>query len=66
MISHRMGMASAESPRKIDLRDDNSDHGPMLLQNALGSRGPEMHPQEFVRLVGCCDSTKHEVAHRLH
>jgi hypothetical protein len=27
--------------------------GPMLQQAALGSHGYDIHPQQFVRLVGC-------------
>ena len=66
MISPRMGAASAEFLQEKDARDDNGDHGPMSHQDALGSHGAEMHPQKFVRLVGCYDSTKHGAARRLH
>jgi hypothetical protein len=32
--------------------------GPMLQQGAMGAHGHEMHPQEFVRLIGCSDQRK--------
>lgn len=38
--------------------------GPMPQQDAADSHGHEMHPQGFVRLVGCHDSTAAETAHR--
>jgi hypothetical protein len=66
MISRRVDTAPAEFPQKRVVLADNGDHGPMSRQDAVGSHGPEMYPQKFVRLVGCHDSRKHEVAHRLH
>jgi len=32
--------------------------GPMSQQGTLGAHGHEMHPQEFVRLIGCSDQKK--------
>jgi hypothetical protein len=32
--------------------------GPMSQQGSLGAHGHEMHPQEFVRLIGCSDQKK--------
>jgi len=66
MIPDRVGTAAAEFLQKIDILADNGDHGPMSHQDALGSHRFEMHPQKFVRLVGCHDSRKHEVGYRLH
>jgi hypothetical protein len=34
--------------------------GPMSQQGSLGAHGHEMHPQEFVRLIGCSDQKKQE------
>ena len=65
MISRGTGTASAEFPQERDVRD-NGDHGPMSQQDAVGAHGPEMHPQKFVRLVGCHESARREVGHRLH
>jgi hypothetical protein len=58
MISRRLGAAPAEFPQKRDVLADNGDHGPMSQQDAVGSHGHEMYPQEFVRLVGCHGSRK--------
>ena len=66
MISRRVGAAPAEFPQKRDVLADDGDHGPMSQQDAVGSHGHEMYPQEFVRLVGCHGSGKHEVTYRLH
>ena len=66
MISLRVGAAPAEFPQKRDVLAENGDHGPMSQQDAVGSHGHEMYPQEFVRLVGCHGSGKHEAAYRLH
>ncbi|RXH11082.1 hypothetical protein [Bradyrhizobium guangzhouense] len=46
------GRASAEpSPAKLD----EARCPPMSHQNS-GSHGYEMHPQQFVRLIGCHDA----------
>jgi hypothetical protein len=66
MISSRAGAAPAEFPQKREVLADKGDHGPMLQQDAVGSHGHEMYPQEFVRLVGWHGPGKHEVAYRLH
>jgi hypothetical protein len=34
--------------------------GPMSQQGAMGAHGHEMHPQEFIRLIGCSDQKKQE------
>jgi len=65
MISHRVNMAPAKFPQERDVPLDNGDHGPMSQQDAFCSHGPEMHPQKFVRLVGCHDSHKDKGAYRL-
>jgi hypothetical protein len=65
MISRRVG-AAPEFPQKRDGLADKGDHGPMSQQDAVGSHGHEMYPQEFVRLVGVMVSGKHEVTYPLH
>jgi hypothetical protein len=47
---------------------DGSAQGPMLRQSVFGSHGYDIHPQKFVRLVGCHQSSaeKYEVARPLH
>lgn len=32
--------------------------GPMSQQSPLGAHGHDMHPQEFVRLIGCSDQSR--------
>jgi hypothetical protein len=32
----------------------------MSQQGSLGAHGHEMHPQEFVRLIGCSDQKKQD------
>ena len=58
----------AEYPQKRDMIADCGVQGPMSQQDAVGSHGHEMHPQKFVRLVGCHDSDagKHPVTGHLH
>ena len=55
----------SEFPKK---KDEIADCGPMSLQDAGDCHGHEMHPQKFVRLVGCHESSlgSHEDEHRLH
>jgi hypothetical protein len=68
MTASNMGAVPAEFSRKKDGITDGGAQGPMSQQDAEGSHGHEMHPQKFVRLVGCHDlnAGKHEGAHRLH
>jgi hypothetical protein len=58
----------AKSSQKRDMVADCGAQGPMSQQDAVGSHGHEMHPQKFVRLVGCHDSDpgKHQVTGHLH
>ncbi len=64
MISNT-GSVPAEFPQKKDVI---ADHGPMSQQNAADCHGHEMHPQKFVRLVGCHESAagKYQGVFRLH
>ena len=40
--------------------------GPMSQQDAADCHGHDMHPQKFVRLVGCHELAQDQAAHRLH
>jgi hypothetical protein len=68
MIASNMGAVAAEFPQKRDGIADGGAQGPMSQQDASGSHGYEMHPQKFVRLVGCHDlnAAKHQAANHLH
>jgi hypothetical protein len=68
MMSSNMGSIRTEIPQETDVIADGEPQGPMLQQDAVGSHGHEMHPQKFVRLVGCHDSNaaKHEAEYPLH
>ena len=61
MISPGVGAAPAEFPQKRDVLAENGDHGPMSQQDAVGSHGHEMYPQE----LGCHDlnAATHKCAH---
>jgi hypothetical protein len=65
MIPSDVGPMPAELPPNKGLVAD-CGVGPMPQQDAAGAHGHEMHPQKFVRLVGCHDSTtgKAEIPHR--
>jgi hypothetical protein len=65
MTTSQVVRVSAEFPQKKAVIAECSAQGPMSQQNA-GSNGHEMHPQKFVRLVGCRESNvgQHEGAHR--
>jgi len=56
----------AEFPQEKDVIA--AECGPMSLQNAADCHGHEIHPQGFVRLVGCHEpnSASHEDQRRLH
>jgi hypothetical protein len=69
MVASNMGVVPADLPQKRrDVIADCGAQGPMSQQDAADSHGHEMHPQKFVRLVGCHESNagRHEIAHRLH
>jgi hypothetical protein len=62
-----MGAVPAELPQKRVATADGNQ-GPMSQQDAAESHSHEMHPQKFVRLVGCHDLSagKHEAGRHLH
>jgi hypothetical protein len=64
MIASRMGAVPAELPQNKVETADGGAQGPMPQQDVAGSHGHEMHPQKFVRLVGCHDlnAGKHQAA----
>ena len=59
---------SVEIPQEKHAIADCGVQGPMSLQDAADCHGHEMHPQKFVRLVGCHESNtaSHEDTCRLH
>jgi hypothetical protein len=67
MNTSNLGLVPVEFPQKQDLIDGGVQR-PMSQQDAADCHGHEMHPQKFVRLVGCHESNagRHEAGHRLH
>jgi hypothetical protein len=67
MITPNLVPLGAEPPQKSDMTTGCGPQGPMSQQDA-GSHGHEMHPQKFLRLVGCHESGAgtHGEARRLH
>jgi hypothetical protein len=53
MIASNPSRAPAELQQKKDPIADGGAQGPMSQQNAADCHGHDMHPQKFVRLVGC-------------
>jgi hypothetical protein len=60
----KLPSASARLPHKKPA----GNCGPMCQQSPLGAHGYDMHPQEFVRLIGCSDKGKQkdETIENLH
>ncbi len=52
----------------LNNKSSRANCGPMTQQGSMGAHGHEMHPQGFVRLIGCHESSrrKDEAAPRLH
>jgi hypothetical protein len=68
MVASNMGSVPVEFPREKHVIADAAQ-GPMSQQDAADCHGHEMHPQKFVRLVGChaTNAGSREAAHhRLH
>lgn len=69
MTTSHVGPVPVELPQNKGLIADSgapgSDQGPMSQQDAADCHGHEMHPQEFVRLVGCHES-RHRAEDHLH
>ena len=68
MIVSRMGAVLAELPQERVAPADCGAQGPMPQQDAAEAHGHEMHPQKFVRLVGCHDlnAGKHDAGWHQH
>ena len=68
MIMSSVSQAPAEFPQEKHTTADGGTSGPMSQQGAADSHGHEMHPQKFVRLVGCheLNAGRHEAGYRLH
>jgi len=66
MTTSNLSRIPAEPQQKKDSIADGAAQGPMSQQNAADCHGHDMHPQKFVRLVGCHESNvgQHESAHR--
>jgi hypothetical protein len=60
MIASNLSRVSAELPQKKDPIADAGAHGPMSQQDASDRHGHDMHPQKFVRLVGCHESGRRD------
>jgi hypothetical protein len=68
MITSNLNRASAELQQKKDPIADGGAQGPMSQQDAADGHGHDMHPQKFVRLVGCheANAASHQTSCRLH
>ena len=68
MSRSNVALVSPKFPHEKDMVADSGAQGPMSLQDAADSHGHEMHPQKFVRLVGCHESNPeiHDGIRRLH
>lgn len=66
MHTSHVSLTRAELPQKRDLIDESGAQRPMSQQDAFDCHGHEMHPQKFVRLVGCHDVGRHEGMRGLH
>lgn len=72
MTIYNPARAPAEFPQEKDLIANGGDQGPVLgpmsQQHATDCHGHDMHPQKFVRLVGCHESNpaRTQAAYRLH
>jgi hypothetical protein len=68
MSASSVGSVPAEFSRTRDIVEQLGVQGPMPQQDMDGCHGHEMHPQKFLRLVGCHESNpaRREVGYRLH
>jgi hypothetical protein len=64
MAEIKMGAIPAELPKKRDATVEADDPGLMSRQDVWDFHGHEIHPQQFVRLVGWRDSKAQK--RRLH
>ena len=68
MSASGLRSALAEFSQTRDVIEQMDVQGPMPQQDMDYYHGHEMHPQKFVRLVGCheVNPAGHEGAYRLH
>lgn len=73
MVASHVGAANLgtadEAPAEARKnKSSQANCGPMMQQGMMGEHGHEMHPQGFLRLIGCHESSrqKDEAAARLH
>ncbi len=68
MITSSLSRLPAEFAHERDLIADSAVQGPMPLQDLADCHGHDMHPQEFIRLVGWHESNgpDHKASYRLH
>jgi len=59
---------AGEAPSELPDKPSHSKCGPMTQQGMMGAHGHEMHPQGFLRLIGCHETNrqKQDAAPRLH
>jgi hypothetical protein len=61
---------SEDCPAPAECLNSGPSHancGPMTQQGMMGAHGHEMHPQGFLRLIGCHETTRQKKdAARLH
>jgi len=62
------GRVGQERAAPLNNKPSHANCGPMTQQGTMGAHGHEMHPQGFLRLIGCHESNrqKEEAAPRLH
>ena len=72
MTTSNLARTPADFPQQKESIANSGEHGPvrgpMSQQDAADCHGHDMHPQKFVRLVGCHESNpaRDPAAHRLH
>jgi hypothetical protein len=62
------GRVAREPAELLNNKPSRATCGPMTQQGTMGAHGHEMHPQGFLRLVGCHEANrqKEDAALRLH
>ena len=68
MITSNLSRVPSEVHQQKDPSADGCAQGPMSQQDAADCHGHDMHPQKFVRLVGCheANAAGHQASYRLH
>ena len=68
MTTSNLSRAPAELLQQKDSIAEGGAQGPMSQQDAADCHGHDMHPQKFVRLVGCHETNAagHQASYRLH